>query len=100
MKIAHDLSLYAVVMAEDKIRQKLNPKYEIDSGKITYTLKVSSQRFKEALTLAAVGKYDVKIEFNYDVDEWSLRGHAYDFSIKDGKFITKEHEYEIWSPGA
>ena len=100
MKTPADLVLYWVIMAEDKIRRKLNPKYKIDSNAFTYTLKVTSQDFKRALTIAAVGKYDVEIEFSYDRDEWSLRGYGYAFDIEEGKIITKEYEHEIWSPGA
>ncbi len=100
MKTPSDLVLYWVIMAEDKIRRKLNPEYKIKQDKFIYTLKVASQDFKRALTIAAVGKYDVEIEFSYDRDEWSLRGYAYDFIIKDGKDITIEYEHEIWSAGA
>lgn len=82
-----DLSGHTIFYAKDKIQKELEPKYE---NKLYWELRVPSQLMGEAMKLAYLLGLEVSLDFEYYIDEWSLRGYS----------VGSRKEKTIWSPGA
>lgn len=93
LPVASDLSAHALTEAESLVRDGLkdfcNDSTFID---VRMTLRVPSQLMSEAVKYAFCLGYDVRVSFDYDLDEWSLHGSIYQ--------CTGRKDVIVWSPGA
>jgi len=96
ISLHRDLCNYAVFAADNELNSIIKhhltlSEYELYKGVKAKVIVVSWRRFFQGLYLAVIHGCKFKVDFSYEVDEWSLHKIFW---------VGKTYYYAIWSEGA